>query len=126
MVMVCVDDPRVTDRIVELVSEHFPSCRLLVRSYDRGHSIRLRKAGVDFEMRETFESALAFGGAGLRALGVTALDVSEVADDVRRRDGERLDLQAQQGLLAGGDKLHVEPRPEPLIPPRNRATGIQS
>lgn len=126
MVMVCVDDPRVTDRIVELVSEHFPSCRLLVRSYDRGHSIRLRKAGVDFEMRETFESALAFGGAGLSALGMTALDVSEVTDDVRRRDGERLDLQAQQGLLAGGDKLHVEPRPEPLIPPRNRAAEIQS
>jgi glutathione-regulated potassium-efflux system protein KefB len=126
MVMVCVDDPTVTDRIVELVSEHFPSCRLLVRSYDRGHSIRLRKADVDFEMRETFESALAFGGAGLRALGMTALDVSEVTDDVRRRDDERLDLQAQQGLLAGGDKLHVEPRPEPLIPPRNRASEIQS
>ncbi len=120
MVMVCVDDPGVTDRIVELVSKHFPSCRLLARSYDRGHSIKLRKKGIDYEIREIFESALVFGGAGLRALGMTALDVSEVTNDVRRRDSERLDVQAQEGMLAGGDKLLVAPRPEPLIPPRNR------
>lgn len=126
MVMVCVDDPNVADHIVELVRTDFPSCRLLVRSYDRGHSITLRTAGVDFEIRETFESALVFGGAGLRALGMTALDVSEVTDDIRRRDGERLDVQAQEGLLAGGDKLHVAPRPEPLIPPRNRPAESQA
>lgn len=121
MVMVCVDDAAVTDRIVDLVREHFPTCRLLVRSYDRGHSIKLRKAGVDYEIRETFESALTFGGAGLKALGMTALDVSEVSDDIRRRDGERLDAQAQGGLFAGGDRLHVGPRPEPLIGPRGRS-----
>lgn len=126
MVMVCVDDPGVTDRIVELVSKHFPSCRLLARSYDRGHSIRLRKTGVDYEIRETLESALVFGGAGLKALGMTALDVSEVTDDVRRRDCERLDAQAQEGILAGVDKLLVAPRPEPLIPPRNRPAVIQT
>lgn len=126
MVMVCVDDPGVTDRIVELVSKHFPSCRLLARSFDRGHSIKLRKTGIDYEIRETFESALVFGGAGLKALGMTALDVSEVTDDVRRRDSERLDAQAQEGMLAGGDKLHVSPRPEPLIPPRNRPAVIQT
>ncbi|ANW02555.1 monovalent cation:proton antiporter-2 (CPA2) family protein [Bradyrhizobium icense] len=121
MVMVCVDDRTVTDRIVELMTAHFPSSRLLVRSYDRGHSIKLRKIGVDYEIRETFESALVFGGAGLRALGMTALDVGEVTNDIRRRDGERLDLQAQEGILAGADKLHVGPRPEPLIRPRNKA-----
>lgn len=122
MVMICIDDRDAIDRIVELVIEHFPSCRLLTRSYDRGHAIRLRKAGVDFEIRETFESALAFGGAGLKALGMTAIDVEEVTDDIRRRDSERLEAQSQGDLLAGGDKLHVAPRPEPLIPPRNRPT----
>lgn len=122
MVMICIDDRDAIDRIVELVTEQFPSCRLLTRSYDRGHAIRLRRAGVDFEIRETFESALAFGGAGLRALGMTPLDVDEVTDDIRRRDSERLEAQAKGDLLAGGDKLHVAPRPEPLIPPRKRPT----
>ena len=126
MVMVCVDDPNVTDRIVELVSEHFPSCRLLVRSYDRGHSIRLREADVDFEIRETFESALVFGGAGLQALGMTAFDASEVTEEIRRRDMERLELQVQEGILAGGNRLHVTPSPQPLIPLRDRASGPQA
>lgn len=116
-IMVCVDNRKVADRIVELTTAHFPSARLLVRSYDRGHSISLRGAGVDYELRETFESALAFGGAGLRALGMTALDVEAVTRDIRRLDSERLEAQAQGGLLAGGDKLHVAPRPEPLITP---------
>ena len=120
MIMICIDDRKAIDRVVELVTEQFPSCLLLTRSYDRGHAIRLRKAGVHFEIRETFESALAFGGAGLRALGMTALDVDEVTNDIRRRDSERLEAQAQGDPLAGGDKLHVTPRPEPLIPPRPR------
>jgi glutathione-regulated potassium-efflux system protein KefB len=123
MVMVCVDDPEVTDRIVELVNEHFPSCRLLVRSYDRGHSIRLREADVDFEIRETFESALLFGGAGLQALGMTAFDASEVTEEIRRRDMERLELQVQEGIMAGGNRMHVTPSPQPLIPLRDRAAG---
>jgi len=123
MVMVCVDDPEVTDRIVELVNEHFPSCRLLVRSYDRGHSIRLREADVDFEIRETFESALVFGGAGLQALGMTAFDASEVTEEIRRRDMERLELQVQEGIMAGGNRMHVTPSPQPLIPLRDRAAG---
>jgi glutathione-regulated potassium-efflux system protein KefB len=121
IVMICVDNPRVTDRIVELVVAHFPACRVLARSFDRRHSIRLRKAGVDFEIRETFESALVFGGAGLGALGMTSLDVSEVTNDIRRRDTERLDAQAQGGALAGAESLLVAPRPEPLVPPRKKA-----
>jgi len=115
VIMVCIDNRKSADHIVELVRAHFPTARLLVRSYDRGHSIALRQAGVDYEMRETFESALAFGGEGLRVLGMTALDVQEVTADIRRRDSDRLDAQSQGDLLAGGDQLIVEPRPEPLI-----------
>lgn len=58
VVMVRVDDRKATDRIVELVKADFPTSKLLVRSFDRGHAIQLRKAEVDFEIRETFESAL--------------------------------------------------------------------
>lgn len=121
MVLVCVDNPKSTDRIVQLVTEHFPASRVLARSYDRGHAIRLRKMGVDFEMRETFESALAFGGAGLRTLGMTAFDVAEVESDIRQRDIERLEAQSQGNLHAGSDTLHTAPRPEPLVKPRQRA-----
>src|SRR5690606_21224200 len=65
-ILVCVDKPDAADRIVELARAEFPLTRLFVRAFDRGHSLRLVKAGVDYEIRETFESALAFGGAVLR------------------------------------------------------------
>ena len=126
IVMVCVDERKTADRIVELVKAHFPSCRLLARAYDRGHVIALRKAGVDYEIRETFESALAFGGAGLSALGMTALDIDEVIADIRRRDTKRLEVQVQSGLFAGGDRLLVAPRPEPLIVPRGRTADARA
>ncbi|WP_022729960.1 monovalent cation:proton antiporter-2 (CPA2) family protein [Fodinicurvata sediminis] len=126
IIMICVDDRRAANRIVELVRENFPAGRLLVRSYDRGHAIALRHAGVDFEVRETFESALAFGGAGLRALGMPPLDVGEVTADIRQRDAERFEAQVQGGLQAGRDKLHVDPRPEPLVAPRGKTESAES
>ncbi|WP_062226097.1 monovalent cation:proton antiporter-2 (CPA2) family protein [Aureimonas frigidaquae] len=118
IIMVCVDKPAAADRIVELVRENFPGCKLLVRAYDRGHSIRLRRAGVDYELRETVESAITFGAEGLRALGMIALDVDEVAADIRQMDEERLQAQCQGDIFSAGEKLHVQPRPEPLVKPR--------
>lgn len=56
------------------------------------------------------------GAQGLRALGCSELVVAETLDDIRRRDGERLDLQMQmQGdFMAGRDRFLIAPVPEPL------------
>src|SRR5690606_4338346 len=68
-IAVCVNDRAAADRIVELVAHAFPQAKLLVRSYDREHSLSLIHAGVDFQLRETFESAVEFGRAALLQLG---------------------------------------------------------
>ncbi|UHD44291.1 monovalent cation:proton antiporter-2 (CPA2) family protein [Aureimonas altamirensis] len=120
IIMLCVDKPAEADRMVELIRENFPNARILARSFDRGHSIRLRQAGVDFELRETLESAIVFGGAGLKMLGMTSMDVEEVTADIRQRDEDRLLAQAQGGIMVGNDTMLVEPRPEPLVQPRKR------
>ncbi len=60
-ILVCIDKPELADRIVELAKHEFPQAKLYVRSFDRGHSLRLIQAGVDYQVRETFESAMAFG-----------------------------------------------------------------
>ena len=49
--------------------------------------------GVDYEMRETFESALAFGAETLRGIGFAADEADTVVAEVRRRDAERLAVQ---------------------------------
>jgi len=115
VIMVCIDDKEAALRIATLATEQFPTARVLVRSYDRGHAIALRQIGIDGEMRETFESAIRFGGMGLAALGVTELEIEDITADIRQRDEERLALQVHGGELAGTDRLHRHPVPEPLV-----------
>ena len=89
--------------------------KLYVRSFDRRHSLELLAKGVDFEVRETFESALAFGRAALEGLGMDHERAAEVADYVRNRDLERLALQQAEGITAGRDLAFARRvQPEPL------------
>lgn len=109
-------------RIATLANEQFPTARVLVRAYDRGHAIALRQIGVDGELRETFESAIRFGGMGLAALGVSDIEIEDITEDIRSRDEDRLILQVHGGELAGTDKLHRHPVPEPLVAAARRPT----
>ncbi len=126
-VLVCVDKPEVADRIVELVKAEFPLTKLFVRAYDRGHSIRLIQAGVEFQIRETFESALAFSDHVLKDLGFNQYEVQETIEDVRRRDEERLVLQVTGGLQAGRSLWRNNtstPQPEPYVKPRREGQAL--
>jgi len=116
-IMVCVDDPAAALQIVTLAQREFPQARLLVRSFDRRHAIELIRAGVDYQIRETAESAYLMGAEGMRALGYSEADVIDAADEIRQRDAERLSEQVQGGLKSGGDRLQLSVVPEPLRKP---------
>ncbi len=119
-VLVCVDKPEAADKIVQLVKSEFPGVKLMVRAFDRGHSLRLIQAGVDYQVRETFESALRFGQAVLEELGLPEDEVADVIADVRRRDEARLDLDLTGGLKAGAALMRGNmptPQPTPYIKP---------
>ncbi|MDM7255411.1 MAG: monovalent cation:proton antiporter-2 (CPA2) family protein [Paracoccus sp. (in: a-proteobacteria)] len=122
VIMVCVDDPKTATQIAELVRHEFPQAKLLVRAYDRGHAVELIRAGVDYQIRETVESAYLMGAEGLRALGCPQGVVDETLDDIRRRDSERLTQQVQGDFMAGRERLHTAPVPEPLTATRKEAT----
>src|SRR5690606_15423586 len=102
--------------IVELVKSEFPLTKLFVRAYDRGHAIRLVQAGVEYQLRETFESALVFGEQVLIDLGFSAEEARETIEDVRRRDDERLSIQLVEGIMGGRSLMRgniATTRPEP-------------
>lgn len=125
-ILVCVDDRTAADKIVHIAKSEFPHAKLFVRAYDRGHSMDLIRAGVDFQIRETFESAMVFGREVLLGLGVAELDAQEISDDVRRRDVERLDLQVASDIYAGSDLITGNaPKPAPLTKPKTvgKVTG---
>lgn len=122
LVLVCTNGRAVTDQIVDLIQSEFPHVRLLVRSYDRAHSLSLRERGVEYELRETLESALMFGRRTLESLGTSEERASAIMEDVRRLDEERLAIQSVEGAQAGRDKMHVRPvQPEPLVKPAREA-----
>ena len=125
IVAVCVDNPEIAIHIVELVRAEFPGVALFVRSYDRRHSLRLIAKGVDFELRDTFESALAFGRRALEGLGLDPERAQAVEDFVRERDLNRLALQQAEGLSAGLELLQTRlVQPEPLSGPRRTARSL--
>lgn len=128
-ILVCVEKPEVADKIVELVKAEFPLAKLLVRAFDRGHSLRLIEAGVDFQIRETFESALTFGKRTLIELGVDEVEAAEIVRDVRRRDTERLELQVAGGIQAGRWLMRgnmATPTPEPFSVPRHGGKALNT
>ncbi|MDO8387723.1 MAG: monovalent cation:proton antiporter-2 (CPA2) family protein [Polaromonas sp.] len=124
-ILVCVDNKEATTRIVELARHEFPLIPLLARSYDRQHAIELIRHGVDYQMRETFESAMAFSSEALRQLGVADAEVAEIAEDIRRRDAERLQLQLCGDISSGIDLMHGGRwTPTPLTRPKQAGKAL--
>lgn len=121
-IVVCVDSKDTTNRIVELVTHEFPLAKLLVRSYDREHSLHLVKQKVDFMIRETFESAIKFGGVILQELGVDEDEVKRITEEIRDLDNERFETEIAADDVNAGVGMqytHTHPRPTaPLIRPK--------
>jgi glutathione-regulated potassium-efflux system protein KefB len=93
LILVCTDKKEQTSRIVELLRDEFPLARVMARAFDRVHAIELIRAGVDFQRRELFDSAVAFGGEAIRMMGADEQQIEDVLEGVRERDSERFDLQ---------------------------------
>jgi len=127
LIAVCTDAAATTTKIVEVVKEAFPDTPCYARAYDRGHALELIRRGVAAEVRETLESALAFGREVLVGLGAPRDEAVRIVEDVRRRDRDRLEAQREGGVYAGME--HLRMRPEPLTPPsiafaRERPGGV--
>ncbi len=129
-IAVCVDNREAANRIVELARHEFPQAKLLVRSYDREHALELIAAGVDYHIRETFESAVEFGQAALIELGMDESEARSIAREIRRRDAERLELEIAAGTVRAGTGLMygnitpAVPTPTPFTPPRRESRTL--
>jgi glutathione-regulated potassium-efflux system protein KefB len=138
VVVIAIDKKDDAIKIAELVRDEFPLVKVMARAFDRGHAISLVKSGVEFQIREMFESALALSGETLRLLGSTEDEVAELIDGVRDRDRQRFNAQIVGGLQAGRDLLlsnaeeqaresgAVEGPSEPIVLPAEPAKSPES
>ena len=100
-IVVAINDAAATKRIVEIVKAEFSHVPVLARAFDRTAAIDLIHAGVDYQIRETFESALQLAERALVMLGEDDAAVEDIIAEFRRRDAERLQLEMSGGIYAG-------------------------
>ncbi|HXW25011.1 MAG TPA: monovalent cation:proton antiporter-2 (CPA2) family protein [Xanthobacteraceae bacterium] len=125
LIAVCIDDREAANRIVEMARLEFPGVKLYVRSYDRVHTLELIERGVDYELRETYESALVFARHALEALGLDAERAQEVEEEVRKRDLDRLALQQAGDAAAAAELSPYRTLPhEPFSAPKRKAVPL--
>ena len=125
LVVVATDDRETTLKIVELLKAEFPSTPVLSRAFDREHAIELVHAGVDFQMRETFESALVLAEEALRRMEVDDETIADIIADTRRHDQERLDIDICAGVYASRHLIRgnipVDERDQYIVKPPESA-----
>jgi glutathione-regulated potassium-efflux system protein KefB len=136
-ILVCTDKKEDTTKIVALLRHEFPLVHVQARAYDRAHAMELLRAGVEYQLRELFESALVFGAAAMMKLGATPAEAAATTDDVRARDKQRFELQMFGDLKAGRDLLvsnaaqsaaeqGVHAAPAPVVEPVEPARATKS
>jgi monovalent cation:proton antiporter-2 (CPA2) family protein len=124
LIAICIDDQEAVNKIVDLTKAEFPGTKIFVRSFDRGHTLQLLAKDVDFELRETFESANRFGRKTLEAIGVDADRAAIVEDFIRTRDHDRVAIQQAEGIYAGIDLLRKRPTMTPFAEPHRGARPL--
>lgn len=112
LIAVCTAPGERTSAIAGLLKSQFPGVTVFARAFDRRHALQLFDLGVDYQRRETLDSAVRFGRDALVSLGMEASLAGETEELVRRRDGERLEFQRLEGLVEG-HRRWAEVTPEP-------------
>ncbi|WP_028920380.1 monovalent cation:proton antiporter-2 (CPA2) family protein [Pseudoxanthomonas suwonensis] len=130
LIAVCIDDRAAATQIAGMCGRLFPQAKVLVRSFDREHALELVALGVDYQIRETFESAVRFGQAALEALDVSPAEAAAVTEEVRRLDAERFALEVAAGDVRAGRPLIIgntpPATPTPFTTPRRSSKRLDT
>lgn len=121
-VIVGIAEPDRILKIVELIKHEYPLTPVLARSYDRINTVNLIKQHVDYQVRETFESALLLSKVALEKLGATETEAHDVITLVRNLDQERLHEEVLHGFSDELEKKYWSV--EPFIKPAQEAEAL--
>lgn len=101
LVIAAADDAEATTRTVTLMKHEYPMVPVLARARDREHAVELMRAGADFQLRETLDSANAIASEALAILGDSREDIEDLMISIRQKDQARLDVEVVSGEGSG-------------------------
>ncbi|MBM2598538.1 monovalent cation:proton antiporter-2 (CPA2) family protein [Pseudomonas sp. BDPW] len=121
LIVIAINDREASLRIADLARVAFPLIPVLARSFDREHAIELVHAGVEWQIRETFESALVLGEKALEMMDAPDEERQQVMEEVRRRDGERFAIETVEGIYAGRGLIQGNVPQAPVNPKKDQS-----
>lgn len=86
LLIVTVGNPDVNLKIVELAKKEFPHLKIYARARNRRHAYELHKLGVDYFIREVFDSSISMTKKIMNFLGYKNEDIDKKAQAFRKHD----------------------------------------
>lgn len=117
VLIVAVDNPQVSSRIIDTVRRRFPHLKILARARNREHARTLINNKVHYAMRETLECGLSLGKQTLVMLGKSPEDAHAIAEDFRHED---------EKMLRESMEMFTEITPEQVTDPTTPLTPAQA
>ena len=112
LLIVAVDNPDKTLKIVETAKKHFPSLTIIARTVGWNDSYEILDAGVNHVYREFLDSALRMGADALCLLGFRRYQTYRAAKTFRKHDESHLrelaDMRHDQKQLIWGAKQRIQ------------------
>jgi monovalent cation:proton antiporter-2 (CPA2) family protein len=90
ILVLALDSPEKTLRLVDTVKRHFPHLRIVARAFDWADAHELQEAGVQLVYRSSLDTSLRAGSDVLGMLGFRAYQAHRAAQKFLRHDEESL------------------------------------
>lgn len=100
VLVVALDDPENTVKMVAYVRRAYPDLHIIARAYDRNHVFELYKAGADDIVREMFDSSLRAGRYVLEKIGLSEYEAAQAEQTFYAHD--RLTVRELAALWVPG------------------------
>lgn len=102
-VVVAIDDPKMSQAIVEFIVHHYPKITIIARAHNRNDYLALKAAGAHSVVRELFAGALEAATEALHALGYSDGQAMQKAETFKQHDESLLNKQAK--VLGDSEKV---------------------
>ncbi|WP_454783965.1 monovalent cation:proton antiporter-2 (CPA2) family protein [Legionella sp. WA2024007413] len=86
LLIVAVGNVEANLKIVKLAKQHFPHLKIYARARNRRHAFELHRVGVDYFIRELFDSSLSMTKEIMKFLGYNQEDIQKKATAFKEHD----------------------------------------